>query len=178
LRSRHALRRVVIPRARRGLDRALRLVVLVHGEQRLARVLDAALAAQNAVVAAESLGLTTVYIGALRNDPEAVAECLGLPPGVMGVFGLCIGYAAPETVNEVKPRLSQAAILSHETYGNPEEPKLRAAYDAEMKAFSERNGMGAENWSGRVIQRMGKLSAMGGRDKLASVLRALGFPLK
>ena len=31
--------------------------------------IDVALAAQNAVVAAESLGLRTVYIGAMRNDP-------------------------------------------------------------------------------------------------------------
>jgi len=34
---------------------------------------DAALAAQNAVLAAESLGLGTVYIGALRNRPAEVA---------------------------------------------------------------------------------------------------------
>jgi nitroreductase len=163
---------------RLGAEEGVEMPTIPYLESYLVAAIDAALAAQNAVVAAESLGLSTVYIGALRNDPEAVAKCLGLPPGVMGVFGLCVGYAAPETVNEVKPRLSQAAILSHETYGNPEEPKLRAAYDAEMRAFSERNGMGAENWSGRVIQRMGKLSAMGGRDKLTSVLRALGFPLK
>src|SRR6478609_5112136 len=55
--------------------------------------IDAALAAQNAVVAAESLGLSTVYIGALRNDTQRVAATLGLPPGTAGVFGLCVGYA-------------------------------------------------------------------------------------
>ena len=38
---------------------------------------DVALAAQNAVVAAESIGLSTVYIGAMRNDPERVAKLLG-----------------------------------------------------------------------------------------------------
>ena len=57
--------------------------------------IDAALAAQNAVVAAESLGLRTVYIGAMRNDPAQVHELLGLPQKAFVVFGLCVGYADP-----------------------------------------------------------------------------------
>ena len=55
--------------------------------------IDVALAAQNAVVAAESIGLRTVYIGAMRNDPERVAKLLGLPKQSFVVFGLCVGYA-------------------------------------------------------------------------------------
>ena len=58
-------------------------------------VIDAALAAQNAVAAAESLGLGTVYIGAMRNHPEAVAAELALPPRVTAVFGLCVGTPDP-----------------------------------------------------------------------------------
>src|SRR5947209_19976516 len=72
--------------------------------------LDVALAAENAVVAAESLGLSTVYIGAMRNDPVRVAELFDLPKQSFVVFGLCVGYAAETSVGEVKPRLSQAAI--------------------------------------------------------------------
>ncbi|MDT8267893.1 nitroreductase family protein, partial [Roseomonas sp. DSM 102946] len=81
----------------------------------LVAALDAGLAAQNAVVAAESLGLGTVYIGALRNDLEAVAAELGLPPGATAVFGLCVGYPAPDG-GAVKPRLPQSAVLHHERY--------------------------------------------------------------
>jgi len=164
--------------ARMGEQEGVELEAMPYLETFLVAAIDAALAAQNAVVAAESLGLDTVYIGALRNKPAEVAERLGLPPGVMGVFGLCVGYAAESVVSEVKPRLPQPAILYRETYGNPEEPALRAAYDAEMVAFSERNGMGAENWTRRVIGCMGKIAAMGGRDKLAGIIRALGFPLR
>ncbi|MDT5152553.1 MAG: hypothetical protein QOI01_4286 [Mycobacterium sp.] len=40
---------------------------------------DTALAAQNAVVAAESLGLGTVFVGAVRNHPEEIAAELALP---------------------------------------------------------------------------------------------------
>ncbi len=151
---------------------------LPYLETFLIAAIDAALAAQNAVVAAESIGLSTVYIGALRNDPEQVAQLLALPPGVMGVFGLCVGYAAEGVANEVKPRLPQAAICHHETYGAPDEPALRAAYDGEMAAFSARQGMDSDNWSRRVLQRMGSIKALNGRDRLTAVLRALGFPLK
>ncbi len=65
--------------------------------------IDAALAAQNAVVAAESLGLGTVYIGALRNHPEAVATELQLPPGVFATFGLVVGHPDPSERAQVKP---------------------------------------------------------------------------
>ncbi|MBB2707231.1 MULTISPECIES: nitroreductase family protein [Rhizobium] len=51
-------------------------------ESFLLAVIDAALAAQNAVVALESLGLGTCYIGAIRNDPDTVARELALPEGV------------------------------------------------------------------------------------------------
>ncbi|WP_431301835.1 nitroreductase family protein [Sediminicoccus sp. BL-A-41-H5] len=164
--------------ARLGAEEGVDLPTLPYLETFLVAAIDAALAAQNAVVAAESLGLSTVYIGALRNDPALVAELLGLPPGVMGVFGLCVGYAAPDVTNEVKPRLAQPAILFHDRYDAAGEPALRAAYDAKMAEFSKRNEMAATSWSQRVIARMGKLTAMGGRDRLSDVLRALGFPLR
>ncbi|WP_431284461.1 NADPH-dependent oxidoreductase [Humitalea sp. 24SJ18S-53] len=163
---------------RLGEAEGVDLPTLPYMETFLVAAIDAALAAQNAVVAAESLGLSTVYIGALRNDPAQVATLLGLPPGVVGVFGLCIGYAASDVANEVKPRLPQAAVLFHDTYGHAEEPALRAAYDAEMVAFSARQGMGPENWSRRVIGRMGKISALSGRDRLVEILRSLGFGLR
>ena len=68
------------------------------------------------MVAAESIGLSTVYIGAMRNDPERVADLLGLPPQCFVVFGLCVGYADRQAAGEVKPRMPQAMVLHHERY--------------------------------------------------------------
>lgn len=144
----------------------------------LVAAIDAALAAQNAVVATESLGLSTVYIGALRNDPLRVREVLGLPDGTMAVFGLCVGYAAPEAEGEVKPRLAQAAVLHRETYGCPDEPALRIGYDVKLAAFSGRNEMAETTWTQRVINRFGTVAAMGGRDRLAAIVRSMGFALR
>lgn len=163
---------------RLGAEEGVELEAMPYLETFLVAAIDAALAAQNAVVAAESLGLSTVYIGAMRNNVQEVGKILGLPQGAMGVFGLCIGYAAPGVANEVKPRLPQDAILFHDTYGNPAEPKLRGAYDAQMAAFSARNEMTQDTWTKRVIGRMGKIAALSGRHNLADALRAMGFPLK
>lgn len=85
-------------------------------EMFLMATIDAALAAQNATVAAESLGLGTVYIGAMRNHPEDVAKVLNLPPHVFAVFGLCVGYPDPTHAAAIKPRLPQSVVLHRETY--------------------------------------------------------------
>lgn len=154
------------------------LEVLPYLETFLIGAIDAGLAAQNAVVAAEAIGLSTVYIGALRNDPARVGELLGLPPGVAGVFGLCVGYAAAGATNQVKPRLPQAAVLHHGTYDATQEAAHVAAYDAKLSAFSGRFEMAQTTWSGRVLNRMGKLKGLAGREKLSGVLRAMGFPLR
>lgn len=79
-------------------------------------VVDAALAAQNAGIAAKSLGLGFVYIGAMRNHPEQVAAVQGLPPHVMALFGMCIGYPDPDRPGDIKPRLPQSSVLHREEY--------------------------------------------------------------
>lgn len=153
------------------------LVGLPYLEAFLVASIDAALAAQNTVVAAESLGLSGVYIGALRNNVQRVAELLGLPPGATPVFGLCLGYALPGREGEVKPRLPQEAVLHRETY-DADDRAHRAAYDPRLAAFSKRNEMQGDGWTQRVISRLGTMKALAGRDKLKDALIALGFPLK
>ncbi len=162
---------------RLGAQENLPLENTPYLETFLVAAIDAALAAQNAVVAAESLGLSTVYIGAMRNDVTRVAKLLGLPPGAMCVFGLCVGYAADGVTNAVKPRLSQATVLHHETY-NADDRAHRAAYDAELTRYSKTHEMAQYSWTERVVSRVAKIKAMSGRDKMKSAIEALGFPLK
>lgn len=151
---------------------------LPYLEPFLVAAIDAALAAQNAVVAAELLGLSILYIGALRNDVERVAKLLALPTGAVGVFGLCVGYADPAAVPEVKPRLPQEAVLHHGTYRIGDEKAQRAAYDVQLGAFSRRNEMQADSWTERVLSRIATVRALRGRDRLKVALRNLGFPLR
>lgn len=93
-------------------------------------VVDAAIAAQNAVLAAESLGLGTCYIGAIRNSPREVIEMLGLPRLVFPLVGMTLGW--PLQPSKVRPRLPLDAVLHKGRYNLAEEGRLLEGYDREM----------------------------------------------
>lgn len=145
-------------------------------EMLLVGVIDAALAAQNAVLAAESAGLGTVYIGAMRNEPEKVAAEVGLPENAMIVFGLCVGFEDPDAQTaDIKPRLPQRAVLHHEQYSAAPEPQAVSDYDLTMGGFQASQGMRASDWSLQTARRVHELR---GRERLSEALRALGFGLR
>ena len=151
---------------------------LPYLEAFIVALVDAALAAQNAAAAAESLGLGTVYIGAMRNHPEQVAAELGLPPGAMAAFGLCVGHPDPAAPASVKPRLPQSVVLHHEQYAPAPEPQAIAAYDQAMQAFQTEQGMTRQGWSDLILNRLGTTKALSGRDRLREALGNLGLPLR
>ena len=102
-------------------------------EQFIIATVDVALAAQNAVVAAEAQGLGICYIGAVRNDPQVVADLLELPDDVYPVFGLCLGRPAQDP--EVKPRLPIEIELKDDTYDEEGEAELIKGYDDVMRDY-------------------------------------------
>lgn len=153
------------------------LAALPYLESLLLGTIDAALAAQNAVVALESLGLGSVYIGAIRNDIEAVARELNLPAQVYPVFGLCVGYPSADNTAKVKPRLPQAAVLHHETY-LPADAAAIAEYDQSLGAFYQKEGLKAQGWSQQVVNRLQSVANLHGRERLVEELTRMGFGLK
>ncbi|MDD5228223.1 MAG: NADPH-dependent oxidoreductase [Methylococcales bacterium] len=119
----------------------------------LIAIIDAALAAQNAVIAAEAQGYGTVYIGALRNNVARVSAELQLPNGVFPVFGLCVGYPNPEKKIGVKPRLSQESVLHKEVY-QPNELAIDA-YNDVMTTFYQQQKMNVEGtWAKHCSDRI------------------------
>lgn len=119
---------------------------------------DVALAAQNAVVAAEARGYGICYIGGIRNDPQTVADLLELPDQVYPVFGLCIGVPAHEP--EVKPRLPLAVTLKEERYDDSGDAAQLVAYDREMaEYYRTRTGGNKEStWTEEMARLVGKES--------------------
>jgi nitroreductase len=144
----------------------------------LVGIIDAALAAQNAVVALESLDLGSVYIGAIRNAPEQIAAELALPPHVLPVFGLCVGYADPTRPAEVKPRLPQSVVLHHERYDAQAQPAGVSLYDEILSEFQARQGQSEAGWTRRSVERWRTRESLHGRDRLRDALAALGFELR
>jgi nitroreductase len=147
-------------------------------ESLLVAIIDAALAAQNAVVALESQGLASVYIGGIRNQIEAVAQELALPQRVFPVFGLCVGYEDPGQPATVKPRLPQSAVLHRERYQLAEQLLAMRDYDETMRQFYQAQGMRPAQWSQHSVERVASAKALQGRDRLKQALQRLGFEMR
>jgi len=144
----------------------------------LLATIDATLAAQNAVVAAESLGYGTVYIGGIRNNPQAVSELLELPPLVYPVFGLCVGV--PDQEPDIRPRLPLRAFLHEEIYRDGRVAGAIEEYDSTTRTYyatrkgGGRGGEAETKWSREMARRFdgGRL-----RGHMRSFLQGRGFDL-
>ena len=79
-------------------------------EVTLIGAVDAGIMAQNVLLAAESLGLGGVYIGALRNNAQKVSDVLNLPDYCVPLVGLCLGY--PDQDPPFKPRLPKEMVYA------------------------------------------------------------------
>ncbi len=140
-------------------------------EQFIIATVDVALAAQNTVIAAESLGLGICYIGGLRNDPQQVADLLRLPDYVYPVFGLCLGY--PDQDPEVKPRLPLNAVLMTNQYDASVFPENVSSYDQTVRQYykTRTGGKKDSTWSEEMKALVGKES----RVHMQEFLRQRGF---
>jgi nitroreductase len=159
-------------------ERQLALPGLDYLEPFIVGIVDAALAAQNAAIAIESLGLGFVYIGAMRNHPEEVAAELGLPPHVMALFGMCVGYPDPAVPTGVKPRLPQSAVLHHEQYSAAAQSAAFTAYDLRVREFQREQGMSEIDWTRQATNRVKTAASLHGRDRIREALGNLGFQLR
>jgi nitroreductase len=145
-------------------------------EAALLGFVDVALAAQNAALAAESLGLGTVFVGAIRNRPLEVAAELDLPPNVFPVFGLVVGH--PDRLEEtVKPRLPQQAVLHHERYELAPQAVHLTTYEQTLNSYYSAAGLPV-SWTQRVAARFGSVAGLKGREHLREALRIRGFQLR
>lgn len=98
-------------------------------------VIDATLAMQNAVVAAESMGLGTCCIGYTRTArPHQTAQLLRLPEGVAVVCGLAIGY--PSEIPEMKPKLPVSLVIHTDYYRSDNLSRELMEYDAQVTQYN------------------------------------------
>jgi len=87
-------------------------------------IVDATLAAQRLIDAAEALGLGTVCIGGILNGLEELVDSLALPRGVLPLFGVCLGWPGEEPVE--RPRLALSAVLHQDAYREQEPGEIDA----------------------------------------------------
>ena len=131
-------------------------------------VVDAALATQRLVDAAEAIGLGTVCIGGILNGVEELVDLLALPRGVVPLFGLCIGWPGEEPVE--RPRVALGSVLHSDTYR--EQTPAQAAADVAGMAAITRSG----DWSSVLARYFATGGTMEAREPaLRRVLERQGF---
>jgi FMN reductase (NADPH) len=129
---------------------------------------DAALAAQRLIDAAEAIGLGTVCIGGILDGIAELVELLGLPTGVLPLFGLCIGWPGEEPAE--RPRLATESVVHTDRY--KEQSEAGIGRDVALMAAATRS----RDW----VKVLGRYFAEGGvmevrEPALRRVLERQGF---
>ena len=116
---------------------------------------DALLAAQNVVVADESMGLGTVYLGSILADPRLVVDALELPELTFPILGLLVGHSDQEPGQ--KPRLPLSILTAENTYPRVESyTEALADYDREVTEYYDlRSGSRLESFTHLVANGIG-----------------------
>lgn len=95
----------------------------------LLSVEDTLIAAQNSVVAAESLGIHSCYIGDILENKEEVCELLHLPRYVIPAAMIVYGYPHPSVLARKKPnRESLKTIVCENSYHLSAQEELEAMF--------------------------------------------------
>jgi FMN reductase (NADPH) len=142
------LHRIKLAAAMEGVEEVAMLASLRSTELYTVGVVDAALAAQNASIAAESMGLGICYIGGLRNELDQVSALLKTPEYVVPLFGLCIGYVDYRT--DKKLRLPIPAIYHEEEYLSDQNMKTELEkYNKDIAAYYKQRtgGKREDRWT-------------------------------
>lgn len=131
-------------------------------EKFMVACIDAALAAQNAALAAESMGLGICYIGGIRNDLPSVTKLLEIPSRVIPLFGMTVGY--PKNITDKKPRLPRANVYHENHYQQDKETfigQLQDYNETVSQYYHERtNGKRNDTWTGQIAGMLDKKSRM------------------
>lgn len=131
-------------------------------EKFMVALIDAALAAQNAAIAAESMGLGICYIGGLRNNLDEISEILQTPKRVIPLFGLVVGY--PAKINNQKPRLPISNIYHENVYQQDQtqfQNQLQEYNETIQQYYRERTGgKRSDTWTGQIATSFEKKNRM------------------
>jgi nitroreductase len=96
---------------------------------------DVMCAAQSVVVLAESLGLGSVYVGAILLKIDKARDFFDIPEYVLPLMILSVGY--PRTVPKDIPKLERDIMVHNEKYERRTDEELRAAYENKYGDFDE-----------------------------------------
>jgi len=144
--------------------------------------IDAALAMQCFIDAAEAAGLGCCPISMIRNELDGLAELLDLPSGVFPIAGLAAGW--PDQEPRISIRLPPSVVIHRDRYDDSDLAKQIDAYDERVFAVApipperqrhvDRYGVAERGiWSENVARQL----SVAERDDFRDWLRRQGISL-
>lgn len=138
---------------------------------------DACLMAQNVVNAAESIGLGTVYLGSILNNPSKTIKALNLPKRTFPALGLGFGY--PNQNPQLKPRMDMELRMfenSYKCFDNYSD--MIKEYDEIMQTYYDlrQANKRVDSFSKQVITKLKNVNPI--RQKIVNAIVEQGFDLK
>ena len=153
-------------------------VVFDYLDSFLMASVDASLAAQNAAIAAESMGLGIVYMGLMRNAAREVAELINLPPHSFAVFGMVVGKPDSTRASSIRPRPAQPVVLHYNQYDRGRYRDYLDGFEEAFLDFRTTQNMKPRTWQEAVCESATSMDYMGGREHLRETVQQRGFKLK
>ncbi len=117
---------------------------------------DALIAAQTSVIAAESLGLGSCYIGDIMENYETHKKIFNLPNHVFPIAMVCYGYPTKSQKNrEITPRFAPKFICFKDTYKRFKKSDFDNMFARRQKqVFGKREAInGAKNFAQYMYQK-------------------------
>jgi FMN reductase (NADPH) len=135
-------------------------------EKFMVALIDASLAAQNAAIAAESMGLGICYIGGIRNNLEEVKKLLKTPERVIPLFGMAMGF--PTKITDQKPRLPFEHVYHEDEYEQNREvySDQLHEYDEVISSYYHQRTAGKRNdrWTEQIANTLERQTRMYMKD--------------
>lgn len=107
---------------------------------------DAIIAAQNAVIVAETLDIGSCYIGDIMENYEIHKEMFNLPNWTFPVGMLCLGYYPKDIERSPKPRFGREYIVFEEEYKRLNNIDFAEMFKDREKRISKDNKFQAKNF--------------------------------
>ncbi len=106
---------------------------------------DAMIAAQNVVIAGESLNIGSCYIGNILENYEKHKEILNLPDWVLPIGMLTLGYYPPDLKKSFSKRFDKSFVVFEEQYKRLSKDELEKMFSEKEMTFNSNNPYKADN---------------------------------
>ncbi len=114
---------------------------------------DALVAAQNAVIAGESLGVGSCYVGDIMERYEDHKRLLDLPDYVFPVAMLCMGYYPENYTRTVRSRFARDHIVFEDSYRRMNRAEIEDMFGTLEGGFKAEGPERAQNYAQRHYEK-------------------------